>query len=110
MANLSHAQRREDNAIQRRLQKSCERLQRKQAHGQRHLQALEQALKALGLPETLVVEVEWRLKTVGKPLGKIFGGMFPAVFGCWTTDELTRVRRWDKNMPGKILGALPQHK
>ena len=35
-----------------------ERLQRKQARGQRHLQALEQALKALGLPETLVVEVE----------------------------------------------------
>ena len=33
--------------------------------------------------------------------------MFPTVFGCWTTDELTRVRRWDKNMPGKILGALP---
>ena len=110
MANLSHAQRREYNATQRRLQKSRERLQREQARAQRHLQALEQALKELGLPETLVVEVEWRLKAVGKLLGKIFGVMFPTVFGCRTTYELTRVRRWDKNLPGKILGALPKHK
>ena len=109
MATLSRAQRREYKATQRRLQKSRERLQREQARAQRHLQALEQALIELGLPETLVVEVEWQLKAVGKLLGKIFGVMFPTVFGCWTTDELTRVCRWDKNVPGKILGALPQH-
>jgi hypothetical protein len=71
---------------------------------------LEQALNALGLPETLVVEVEWRLKALGKLLGKIFGIMFPTVFGCRTAYELTRVRCWDKNLPGKILGALPQPK
>jgi len=70
---------------------------------------LGQALKELGLPETLIVEVEWRLKAVGKLLGKIFGVMFPTVCGCRTTDELTRVRRWDKHVPGKILGALPKH-
>ena len=110
MANLSHAQRREYKATQRRLQKSREQFQREQARGQRHLQALEQALNELGLPETLVAEVEWRLKAVGKLLGKIFGLMFPTVFGCRTAYELTRVRRWDKNLPGKILGALPKHK
>jgi hypothetical protein len=110
MATLSRAQRRESKATQRRLQKSRERLQREQARAQRHLQALEQALIELGLPETLVVEVEWRLKALGKLLGKIFGIMFPTVFGCRTAYELTRVRRWDKNLPGKILGALPQRK
>jgi len=64
-----------------------------------HLQALEQALKELGLPETLVVEVEWRLKAV-EAAGKIFGVMFPP---CWVPDDLRadRVRRWDKNCPGR---------
>ena len=110
MATVSRAQRREYKATQRRLQKSRERLQREQARAQRHLLALEQTLVELGLPETLVAEVEWRLKAVGKLLGKIFGIMFPTVFGCRTVYELTRVRRWDKNLPGKILGALPKHK
>ena len=64
----------------------------------------------MALPETLIVEVEWRLKALGKLLGKIFGVMFPTVFGCRTAYELTRVRGWDKNLPGKILGALPRHK
>jgi hypothetical protein len=71
---------------------------------------LERALVDVGLPETLVVEVEWRLKALGRLLGKIFGIMFPARFGCRTTDELTRVRGWDKHLPGKVLGALPKQK
>jgi hypothetical protein len=108
MATLTRAQRREDQATQRRLQKARERLQREQARAQRHLQALEQALIDLGLPATLVVEVEWRLKALGKRLGNIVGIMFPTVFGCRTADELTRVRRGDKHRPGTILGALPQ--
>jgi hypothetical protein len=76
---------------------------------QRHLQALEQAPVDLGLPETLLVEGAWRLKALGQRLGKIFGVMRPTVFGCRTAYKLTRVRRWDKNLPKKILGALPQH-
>jgi hypothetical protein len=71
---------------------------------------LERALVDLGLSETLVVEVEWRLKALGTLLGKIFGIMFPTLFGCRTTYELTRVRGWDKNLPGKVLGALPKQK
>jgi hypothetical protein len=103
-------QKRARQARQRRLQQSRDRLQREQVRAQRHLQAVEQAMVALGLPETLVAEVEWRLKALGKLLGKIFGVMFPTAFGCRTAYELTRVRRWDKNLPGKILGALPKQK
>jgi hypothetical protein len=43
-------------------------------------------------------------------LGKSFGVMFPTLFGCRTTDELTRVRGGDKTLPGRILGALPKQK
>jgi len=77
---------------------------------QSYLRALEQALVDLGLPETLAVEVEWRLKAQAKLLGKIFGMMFPTVLSCRTSHELTQVRVWDKNLPSRILGALPQQK
>jgi hypothetical protein len=103
-------QKRAQQAKRRRLQKAQDYLQREQARAQRHLRALEQALVDLGLPETLAVEVEWRLKILGKLLGKIGGVMFPTVFGCRTAYELSRVRGWDKNLPGKILGALPKQK
>jgi hypothetical protein len=71
---------------------------------------LEQALIDLGLPQTLVPEVEWRMQALGKLLGKVFGVMFPTLFGCRTASELTRVRGWDKNLFGKLLGALPKQK
>ena len=64
----------------------------------------------LGLPETLAVEVEWRLKALGKLLGNIFGVMFPTLFGCRTADELTRGRGWDQNLPGQILSARPKQR
>ena len=60
------------------------------------------------MPETVATEVPWRLKTVGKLVGKISGLMFPTVFGCCTYHEVTRVRNGDKNMPYQILGALPK--
>jgi hypothetical protein len=108
-AGLQQArQKRQQRAKQRRLQKTREHLQREQARAQRHLWALEQALGDVGLPETLAAELEWRLKTLGKLLGTVFGLMFPTVFGCRTVDALTRVRRWDTNWPSRILGALPK--
>jgi hypothetical protein len=110
MAPMTRAQRREYYAKPRRSQKYRERLQREQARAQRSLEALEQALIDLGLPETVAAEVQWRLKTVGKLLGKIVGLMFPSVFGCRTPHELSRVRNWAKNLPGPILGALPRQK
>jgi hypothetical protein len=53
-----------------------------QQRAQRFLQALEQALVDLGLSETLVAEVEWRLQVSVPLLGQIFGMMFPTLFGC----------------------------
>jgi hypothetical protein len=32
------------------------------------------------------------------------------VFGCHSYHELCRVRHWDKNFPGRMLGALPKQK
>jgi hypothetical protein len=34
--------------------------------------------------------------------------MFPALFGCRTNSELCRVRGWDKNLPSRLLSALPK--
>lgn len=70
-------QKRQQQAQQRRLQKDRERLHREQARAQRALQALEAAIADLGLPETVVEEVEWQLQAQQKLLGKIFGMMFP---------------------------------
>jgi hypothetical protein len=61
MATMTRAQRRAYNAKQRRLRKYRERLQHEQQRAQRFLQALEQALRDVGLSETLVAEVAWRL-------------------------------------------------
>ena len=95
-------------ARQRRRHTASERLQRDHAQAQRAIEALEQALQDLGLPENLVKEIEGRLRRQQKLLGKIFALMFPSLFGCRTPYELSRVRGWDKNMPAQLLGALPK--
>jgi DDE superfamily endonuclease len=91
----------------RRLQ-AQERLVRDRRQAQQAAQALQQALDALGLPDDLVAEIEGRLRSQHKLLGKIFGIMFPPLFGCRTNTELCRVRGWDKNLPSRLLGALPK--
>ena len=70
-------QQRAQQTQRRRRQRERERLQREQARAHRHLQALEQAVQELGLPETVVEEVEWRLRAQQKLLGKIVAMMFP---------------------------------
>jgi DDE superfamily endonuclease len=65
-------------------------------------------LEDLALPETVVAEIEGRLRSQHKLLGKIVGVMFPPLFGCRTSSELCRVRGWDKNWPARLLGALPK--
>ena len=72
--------------------KAHERLQHDQARAQRAIKALEQALHDLGLPDNLVQESEGRLRAPQKLLGKIFGCMFPTLFGCRTPSELSRIR------------------
>jgi hypothetical protein len=95
-------------ARQRRYLKAQERLARDCCQAQQAAEALEQALQNLGLPEDLVAEIEGRLRSQHKLLGKIVGMMCPPLFGCRTNTELCRVRGWDKNLPTRLLGALPK--
>src|SRR5919201_3308128 len=98
---------RQAKAIQRRRRTAAERLQRDRRQAQHAAEALQQALDDLGLPEDLVAEMEGRLRSQHKLLGKIVGVMCPPLFGCRPTTELCRVRGWDKNLPSRLLGALP---
>ena len=95
-------------AMYRRRQKAQARLERDRCQAQRAAEALHQALEELGLPDNLVAEIEGRLQSQQKLLGKIVGVMFPALFGCRTPSELCRVRGWDKNWPSRLLRTLPK--
>ena len=95
-------------ALTRRRLNAKERHERQQKQAQRDIEALHQALHDLGLPDHLVIEIEGRLRAQKKLLGKIFGLMFPTLFGCINAYELTRTRGWDKNLPSRLLGALPK--
>ncbi len=83
------------NARRRRRHKAHERLERDRRQAQRAAEALHQALQELGLPEDLVAELEGRLCSQHKLLGKIIGVMFPTLCGCRPPSELCRVRGWD---------------
>ena len=108
MSPMKRYAKKQAKARQRRRRTAAERLQRDHAQAQRAIEALEQALHDLGLPDNLVKEIEGRLRRQQRLLGKIFGVMFPSLFGCRTPSELARVRGWDKNVPPQILGALPK--
>ena len=95
-------------ARRRRYRTAHERLARDRRQAQHAAEALQQALNDLGLPEDLVTEIEGRLHSQHKLLGKIVGVMCPPLFGCRTNTELCRVRGWDKNLPSRLLGALPK--
>jgi hypothetical protein len=69
-------------AITRRRLGAKERHERQQKRAQRDIEALHQALDDVGLPDNLVTEIEGRLRTQKKLLGKIFSLMFPTMFGC----------------------------
>jgi DDE superfamily endonuclease len=99
---------RQAKAIQRRRHTAAERLQRDRRQAQQAVEALQHALDALGLPDDLVAEIEGRLRSQHKLLGKIVGVMCPTLFGCRTNAELCRVRGWDKNLPSRVLSALPK--
>ena len=95
-------------ASQRRRLKAQERLARDRRQAQQVAEALQHALNDLGLPADLVIEIEGRLCSQHKLLGKIVGMMCPPLFGCRTNTELCRVRGWDKNWPSRVLSALPK--
>ena len=104
MSHPRQYHKRQAKAIQRRRRTAAERLQRDRRQAQHAAQALEQALHDLGLPEDLVAEIEGRLRSQQKLLGKICGVMFPPLFGCRTNTELCRVRGWDKNLVRRESG------
>src|SRR5438093_3766792 len=95
-------------ARQRRRRTAQERLAHDRRQAQHAAKVVEQALQDLGLPDNLVAEIEGRLHSQQKLLGKIVGMMFPPLFGCRTNFELCRVRGWDKNLPARLLSALPK--
>src|SRR5919109_3665955 len=95
-------------ARKRRRLTAHERLARDYRQAQHAAEALQQALDDLGLPADLVAEIAGRLRSQQKLLGKIVGVMCPPLFGCRTNAELCRVRGWDKNLPARLLGALPK--
>src|SRR5262245_46198722 len=98
---------RQAKARQRQRRTATERLQRDRRQAQHAAEALLEAINDLGLPEDLVAEIEGRLRSQHKLLGKICGMMCPPLFGCRTNTELCRVRGWDKNLPSRVLNALP---
>ena len=79
-------------ARRRRYRTAHERVARDRRQAQHAAEALQQALDDLGLPEDLVTEIEGRLRSQHKLLGKILGVMCPPLFGCRTNSELCRVR------------------
>jgi hypothetical protein len=78
-------------ARQRRRHNAQERLKGDRRQAQRVADALHHALEDLGLPDTLVSEIEGRLRSQQKLLGKIVGVMFPALFGCRTPSEMMHI-------------------
>jgi hypothetical protein len=108
MSPMKRYAKKQAKARQRRRLQAHARLERDRRQAQRAAEALHQALTDLGLPANLVVEIEGRLRSQHKLLGKIVGVMFPALFGCRTPSELCRVRGWDKHWPSRLLSALPK--
>src|SRR5262249_52290332 len=77
----------------RRYRIAQERLARDRRQAQHDAEALQQALDDLVLPEDLVTEIEGRLRSQHKLLGKIVGVMCPPLFGCRTNTEPLQRRR-----------------
>jgi hypothetical protein len=108
MSSANPCAKKHAKARRRRYRTAQERFTRDRRQAQHAAAALQQALDDLGLPEDLVIEIEARLRSQRKLLGKIVGMMCPPLFGCRTNFELCRVRGWDKNLPAHLLGALPK--
>src|SRR5712691_1459814 len=77
MSPMKRYVKKQAKARQRRRLQAHERLERDRRQAQRAAEALHQAIEALGLPENLVAEIEGRLGSQQKLLGKIIGVMFP---------------------------------
>ena len=108
MASRKRDAKKHVKASKRHRLKVHERLARDRRQAQHAAEALHQALNDLELPADLVSEIAGRLRSQQQLLGKIVGMMCPPLFGGRTNFELCRVRGWDKNLPSRLLGALPK--
>jgi len=71
MSSTQRDAKKQAKARQRRHRNAQERLERDRRQAQQAAEALEQALQDLGLPANLVAEIEGRLRSQQKLLGKI---------------------------------------
>jgi hypothetical protein len=76
MSSTTRSVKKRMKARQRRRLTAQERVARDRRQAQHAAKVLEQALHELGLPEDLVAELEGRLRSQQKLLGKICGVMF----------------------------------
>src|SRR5262245_9727369 len=67
----------------------------------------QQALQDLDLPENLVVEIEGRLRSQHKLLGKFVGVMCPPLFGCRTNAEPLNFSHFVARQIWRRRGASP---
>src|SRR5262245_8953729 len=96
MSPSTRSMKKHAKARRRRYRTAQERVERDCRQAQHAVEALQQALEDLGLPEDLVTELEGRLRSQHKLLGKIVGVMCPPLFGCRTNTALCRGRGRDK--------------
>src|SRR5262249_18576526 len=108
MSPSTRSMKKHAKARRRRYRTAQERLAHDRRQAQHAAKALQQAVDDLGLPQDLVTEIEGRLRSQQKLLGKIVGGMCPPLFGCRTNTEVCRVRGWDEDLPARLLSALPK--
>src|SRR5688572_9666626 len=93
MSSAKRDAKKQGKARQHRRLQAQERLERDRRQAQQAAAAFQQALVDLGLPEDLVIEIEGRLRSQHKLLGKIVGMMCPPLFGCRTNAELRSEER-----------------
>lgn len=108
MSPMQRYAKKQAKATKRRRLKAQQRLQQQRTDARRYIEAIHQALEDLDFPNSLVAEIEGRLQAQQALLAQIVGIMFPTLFGARHPHELTRVRGWDKNVPAKLLRALPK--
>src|SRR4029450_8408657 len=82
MSPLKRYANKQIKARKRRRRKAHERLKHQRAQAQPSSEALQQARKDLDCPDTLVAEIEGRLRAPQQRLGTIVARMFPTLFGC----------------------------
>ena len=94
-------------ALSRRRLNAQERPNRQHKQAQRDLEALRQALDALGVPADLVSESAGRVRVQKKRLGNLLARRCPTLCGGRKASELTRPRGGDTPLPSRRLGAVP---